>query len=76
MKVFSIDKDSDFSKVLFCKTMPGTYLRFIFILLLIAQSTVAQSDKFAAAMLYAKKGSDTTLILLNKIKPTIDFEKA
>ena len=76
MKVFSIYKDSDFSKVLFCKTIPGTYVRFIFILLLIAQSTVAQSDKFAAARLYTQKGSDTTMVLLNEIKPSIDFEKA
>ena len=76
MKVFSIYKDSDFSKVLFCKTMPGTYVKFIFILLLIAQSTVAQSDKFAAARLYTQKGSDTTMVLLNEIKPSIDFEKA
>ena len=76
MKVFSVYKDSDFSKVLFCKTMPGTYVRLILIFLLIAQSTVAQSEKFAAARLYVQKGSDTTMVLLNEIKPSIDFEKA
>ncbi|MDC0008256.1 ATP-binding protein [bacterium] len=75
MKVFSIYNYSDFSKVLFCKTMPGTYVKFIFILLFIAQSTVAQSDKFAAARLYTQKGSDTTMVLLNEMKPSIDFEK-
>ena len=44
-------------------------------MLLLAQNSFGQSKKFAEALHYAKRGSDTTLALLNKIKPSIDFKK-
>ena len=76
MKEFDTYTDSDVSKALLAIRMPNTYAKIIFILLLTFQCGFGQSDKFAEAMLYARRGSDTTLVLLNKIKPSIDFKKA
>ena len=57
------------------KTAACRYFLMLPFLILVLQSGFAQSKVWAEARLYAEKGSDTTLVLLNKIKPTIDFEK-
>ena len=73
MKEF--DTYKDISKALLGILVPNTFAKIVFILLLTFQNGFGQSKELAEAMLYAKKGSDTTLVLLNKIKPSIDFEK-
>ncbi|MDC0008257.1 ATP-binding protein [bacterium] len=57
------------------KTAAFRYFLMLPFLILFVQIGFAQSNVWASARLYAEKGSDTTLVLLNKIKPTIDFEK-
>ena len=64
------------SKALLGILVPNTFAMIVFILLLTFQNGFGQSKELAEAMRYAKKGSDTTLVLLNKIKPNIDFKKA
>ena len=76
MKDFDTYTDRDIPEVPFGNAMPHSYLKIVLVLLFMFQNAVAQSDKFAAARLYTQKGSDTTLVLLNEIRPIIDFEKA
>ena len=52
----------------------GRIFKIIIGLFLFSQSGLAQSKTWAEMKLYAQKGSDTTLVLFKKIKPTIDFK--
>ena len=52
----------------------GDFSKMIFAFLFFVQGAYAQSDELANLRLYAQKGSDTTKVLLNKIKPSIDFK--
>ena len=62
---------SDKSLTVDCR---GKLLRVLLALVLLAHNGFAQSDKFEEVALYALKGSDTTQVLFEKIKPTIDFK--
>ncbi|MDC0008258.1 tetratricopeptide repeat protein [bacterium] len=52
----------------------GRVFKLLLATLLFAQSGFAQSSALSEMKLYAQKGSDTTQVLLEKIKPTIDFK--
>ena len=76
MKDFDTYTDGDVPEVPCSNAMPRTYLKIVIVLLFMVQNAVAQGDLFDEAMLYAQKGNDTTLTLLDQIKPNIDFKKA
>ena len=52
----------------------GKVLKLLLAILLFAQSGFAQSSVLGEMKLYAQKGSDTTEVLIEKIKPSIDFK--
>ena len=52
----------------------GKVLKLLLAILLFAQSGFAQSSALGEMKLYAQKVSDTTEVLIEKIKPSIDFK--